>query len=83
MFLFPNPVERTTKLIFTAIPNIPTYVKVISINGIVMINQKIPTAISGNTVYDLDLSGLFTGTYDVQLISGSGTVISTKRVIKL
>lgn len=83
MFLFPNPVQRTTKLIFTAIPNNLTYVKVISINGIVMINQKIPTSISGNTVYDLDLSNLYTGTYDVQLISGTGTVISTKRVIKL
>lgn len=83
MYLFPNPVQSTTKLIFTPIPNSTTYVKVISINGIVMMNQKIPTTLNGNTVYDLDLSALNTGTYDVQLIAGSGTVISTKRVIKL
>ena len=83
MFLFPNPVQNTTKLIFTAIPNATTYVKVISINGIIMMNQKIPTVINSNTVYDLDLSNLNTGTYDIQLISGSGKMISSKRVIKL
>jgi len=83
MFLFPNPVQTSTKLIFAAIPNNTTYVKVISINGITMMNQKIPTSISGNTVYDIDLSSLNTGTYDLQLVSGSGTVISSKRVIKL
>ena len=83
MYLFPNPVQNTTKLIFAAIPNNSTYVKVISVNGIVIINKKIPTAISGNSAYDLDLSTLTPGTYDIQLISGTGTIISTKRVIKL
>jgi hypothetical protein len=83
MFLFPNPVVSSTKLIFTAIPNTTTYLKVTSINGNVMMNQKISTVINGNTVYDLDLYKLNTGTYDVQLISGSGALINSKRIIKL
>ncbi len=83
MFVFPNPVKDLTRIIFAAVPNSVTYIKLISSNGIVLSNQKIPTSNVGNTVYDLDMSNLIPGTYDIQLYTGTGVVIQTKRVIKL
>jgi sugar lactone lactonase YvrE len=83
MFVFPNPVKDITRIIFAAVPNSITYLKIISSNGIVISNQKIPTSNLGNTVYDLDMSALLPGTYDVQLYTGTGKVIETKRVIRM
>ncbi|TAH14502.1 MAG: T9SS C-terminal target domain-containing protein [Sphingobacteriia bacterium] len=83
MYVFPNPVQSSTRIIFAADPNNVTYLKIISSNGTVHSNQKIPTSNVGNTVYDLNMSNLIPGIYDIQLYTGTGKVVETKRVIKL
>ncbi len=83
MYVFPNPIKNVTKIIFAAIPNNTTYLKIISSNGIVLSNQIIPTSNVGNTVFDLDLSNYISGVYELQLYAGTGKIIDTKRVIKL
>jgi large repetitive protein len=83
LYVFPNPVQTSTKVIFTALPNNVTYVKVISEAGLVHMNQKIATTSVGNTAYDLDLSKLPKGVYEIQIITGVGRIIGTRRVIKL
>jgi sugar lactone lactonase YvrE len=83
MYVFPNPVKDLTRIIFATIPNNTIYLKIISSNGVVLSNQKIPTSAVGNTVYDLDLSNYIPGTYDIQVYSGTGKIIDTKRVIRL
>lgn len=83
IYLFPNPVQTTTRVIFTAVPNVVTYVKLVNLNGLVLINKKVPTAATGNTLYDLDLSELPKGIYDLQVLTGLGQVIGTRRILKL
>jgi hypothetical protein len=58
-------------------------VKLVNLNGLVLINQKVPTAATGNTVYDLDLSELPKGIYDLQILTGPGKLIGTRRILKL
>lgn len=84
MYLFPNPVKNSTKIIYSALSTNSIYLKVFSTAGIELINKKIPSAIAGvNNMYDLDLSTLPPGTYEVQLITGVGKVIGSKRIFKL
>ncbi|MFZ2783896.1 MAG: T9SS type A sorting domain-containing protein [Sediminibacterium sp.] len=83
IYLFPNPVQTTTRLIFTAVPNVVTYLKLVNLSGVVMMNEKIATAATGNTVYNLDLSEMPKGIYDVQVLTGPGQIIGTRRIIKL
>jgi hypothetical protein len=84
MYLFPNPVKQSTKIIYSALPTNVIYVKVFSTGGIAFINRKIPSAQTGvNNTYDLDVSMLPPGTYEVQLITGVGKVIGSSRIFKL
>ncbi|HJV19749.1 MAG TPA: T9SS type A sorting domain-containing protein [Sediminibacterium sp.] len=83
VYLFPNPVQTTTRLIFTPVPNAVTYVKLINLSGVVLMNKKIATAATGNTVYNLDLSAMPKGVYDVQVLTGPGKMIGTRRILKL
>ncbi|MDP1843672.1 MAG: T9SS type A sorting domain-containing protein [Sediminibacterium sp.] len=83
MYMFPNPARTTTRLIFAAVPNNVTYLKVISPNGLVVMSQKLNTAASGNTIFELDISSFVNGIYDVQIVTGLGKIIGVKRLIKL
>ncbi len=83
MYLFPNPARSITRLVFAAVPNNVMYIKVFGSNGLILINQKINASTSGNTFYDLDLSSFVNGVYDVQIVTGLGKVVGTKRLIKL
>lgn len=84
MYLFPNPVKNTTKIIYSAFSTNVIYLKVFSTTGLELVNKKIPSAIAGvNNSYDLDLSSFPPGTYEVQLITGVGRIIGSKRIFKL
>ncbi len=83
IYLFPNPVQDIAKIIFTPIANNTTYLKVVSSTGLVMINRKITTNNTGNTLYELDVSQLPKGVYNVEIVTGVGKVIGSKRVVKL
>ncbi|MFM9653815.1 T9SS type A sorting domain-containing protein, partial [Streptomyces galilaeus] len=78
MYLFPNPVKNSTKIIYSAFSTNVIYLKVFSISGLELINTKIPPAVVGvNNTYDLDLSSFPPGTYEVQLITGVGRIIGS------
>ncbi len=83
IYLFPNPVQDIAKIIFTPISNTATYLKVVSSTGLVVINRKITTANTGNTLYDLDMSQLPKGVYNIELVNGVGKIIGSRRIIKL
>jgi sugar lactone lactonase YvrE len=84
MYLFPNPVKTSTKIIYSALSTNVVYLKVFSTSGLELINKKIPSAVTGiNNTYDLDLSLLPPGTYEVQLITGVGKLIGSRRIFKL
>ncbi|TAG08210.1 MAG: T9SS C-terminal target domain-containing protein, partial [Sphingobacteriia bacterium] len=82
IYLFPNPVQDIAKIIFTPIANNTTYLKLVSSTGLVMINRKIATNTTGNTLYELDVSQLPKGVYNVEIVTGVGRVIGSKRLIK-
>lgn len=82
IYLFPNPVQDRVKIIFTPIANNTTYIKVVSSTGLVMINKKITPVSVGNELYELDVSSLPKGVYNLEIITGLGRNIGSKRLIK-
>lgn len=84
LYFFPNPVQNTAKIIFTPFVNNSTFLKVISNGGVIMINRRINTGGStGNFIYDLELSQLPKGIYNLELVTGAGRIIARKRFVKL
>ncbi|OYW80633.1 MAG: hypothetical protein B7Z27_03430 [Sphingobacteriia bacterium 32-37-4] len=84
IYFFPNPVINSAKIIFTPLTNSSTYLKVISNNGVVMINKRIITGTTtGNFVYDLELAQLPKGIYNLELVTGAGRIIARNRFVKL
>ena len=84
MYLFPNPVQHSTKVVFKPFPNDKTFIKVVSSGGLVMMNKQINTNnIIGNMVYNLELTQLPKGVYAIVIVSGSGRIIAHKQFIKL
>ena len=83
LFVFPNPVYSTTKILFSTVLNQVTYISVTDMHGKLLIQKKLPVMPVGNMMYDLELATLARGMYDIQLVTGLGTVIGTQRIIKL
>lgn len=84
MYLFPNPVQHSTKIVFKPLANDKTFIKVVSNGGLVMMNKQINTSnIFGNMVYDLTLTQLPKGVYTIEIVTGSGRIIAHKQFIKL
>lgn len=84
IYFFPNPVVNTAKIIFTPLTNSSTFLKVISNGGVVMINKRINTGTTtGNFVYDLELTQLPKGIYNLELVTGAGRIIARNRFVKL
>ena len=84
MYLFPNPVQHSTKIVFMPLPHNKTLIKVISNGGLVIRNKQINTSnIIGNMVYDLELIQLPKGVYAIEIVTGSGRMIAHKQFIKL
>ena len=84
MYLFPNPVQHSTKVVFKPLANDKTFIKVVSNGGLVMMNKQINTSnIVGNMVYDLVLTQLPKGIYTIEIVTGSGRIIAHKQIIKL
>ena len=84
LYFFPNPVQNNAKIIFTPIANNSTFLTVISNGGVVMLNKRVNTGGStGNFVYDLELSLLPKGIYNLELVTGAGRIIARKRFVKL
>jgi hypothetical protein len=84
IYFFPNPVTNSAKIIFTPLTNSSTYLKVISNNGVIMINKRVITGTTtGNFVYDLELAQLPKGIYNLELVTGAGRIIARNRFVKL
>lgn len=84
IYFFPNPVINSAKIIFTPLSNSSTYLKVISNNGVIMVNKRIITGTTtGNFVYDLELAQLPKGIYNLELVTGAGRIIARNRFVKL
>jgi hypothetical protein len=84
VYIFPNPVVQTTRLVFTA-PAGQTFLQltVIGYQGQVVKSERILANQFGSTQYDLDLSRQLPGTYEVRVQNRTGGTVFTKKLIKL